>query len=439
MTSVLLALSGLADEADLVRAAPTVGLTVARRCVDAVDLLAAAAADHGSAVVLASGLPRLTPDLLSRLGDRTIIGVAADSLGRERLMRLGIDPVVDVAPSAQTTMQQVGDICRARRATDRAVAHPVEGPDELPVEDPIAQTAVPVRSTPARTPRPAAGLLAAVWGPPGAPGRTTVAMALAEVLAQRGHQVALVDADTYAPSIAAGLGLVEPTSGLLTACRLAEAGTLTAAGLTALTMPVAAPTVRARGRGARPPGAWRVLGGIDRVGRWPELRAAAVDRLWAVARSAFDVTVVDVGFCLEVDDAPGAWGRQRNAAALSAVQHGDRVIAVAEGSAQGALRFLAGWPDLGEETGRPATSVVCNRADRRVGQWRSAVHESLGRIPVHEVPDEPRAVQAAWDRGLTLGEVSRGSRILRALDDLAVELTQAATGGERPGVRVPAA
>ncbi|HAN70940.1 MAG TPA: hypothetical protein DCQ36_05050, partial [Actinobacteria bacterium] len=52
------------------------------------------------------------------------------------------------------------------------------------------------------------GRLVAVWGPMGAPGRTTIAVGIAEALAERGARVCLIDADTYAPSVALALGLV---------------------------------------------------------------------------------------------------------------------------------------------------------------------------------------------------------------------------------------
>ena len=41
------------------------------------------------------------------------------------------------------------------------------------------------------------GTVVAVWGPTGAPGRTTVAITLADELARLGHETLLVDADVY--------------------------------------------------------------------------------------------------------------------------------------------------------------------------------------------------------------------------------------------------
>jgi hypothetical protein len=111
MIDVVVALTGLPDEAEIVRGAEAVGLSIVRRCVDAVDLLAAAALSSGTPVVLASGLPRLTADVVERLGDRPIMGVAADALGAQRLERIGVEQVIIVAPSPLVTVQQVADVC----------------------------------------------------------------------------------------------------------------------------------------------------------------------------------------------------------------------------------------------------------------------------------------------------------------------------------------
>lgn len=410
MTDVVLALTGLAEESDLVKVAPEAGLTVLRRCVDSVDLLGAAAADPRIPVVLSAALPRLSSDVVGRLGQRVVIGLAGDSLGRDRLERLGIGTVLQTAPTPRETMQQVGDVCRARLAMA-----------EAPAGDPVppAGAALPAAAAGAsRQPRPAAappahglsgaGRFIAVWGPMGAPGRTTVALGVAETLAEQGARVCLIDADTYAPSVALALGLVEETSGLAAACRQADAGSLTPTALASATM------TAQEGRGQ-----WRILGGISRADRWVDVRPAAVDRVWAAAREAFDAVVVDVGFCLEVDATPGAWGRQRNAAAVSAVAEADHLIAVGQDSVLGAARLISAWPGVEERTGARGTTLVCNRSTRQARQWRSAVGLSLPPLPVIEVPDDLRAVRASWRQGRSLGQTARRSRARRAMAAIA--------------------
>ena len=420
MTPVLLALTGLADESELVRVAAGADLTVIRRCVDAVDLLGAAASDPTCPVVIASTLPRLTPDVIARLGHRVVVGLAADALGTERLSRLGVDPVIVVSPAPATTMQQVADVCQAG-VTPIAGDSPDDDRSTAEAHT-AAVTAAVATPWPAAHVRPQArsapdqglpvgmgtGSVVTVWGPMGAPGRTTVAIGLAEALSDRGLRVCLVDADTYAPSVAMALGLVEETSGMSVACRQAEAGTLSPTSLASLTM---SPRGAAHSR-------WRVLGGIAQASRWPDVRAAALDRLWQAARSSFDTVVVDVGFCLEEDDSPGAWARQRNAAALSATAEADRLVVVGDGSGLGAARLLAAWPAVDRQSNGVPVTLVRNRARGSGRAWQQAV-ASCGIPDVVDIPDDPRSVQGCWDRGQSLGEGARRSRARRAMVGLA--------------------
>lgn len=400
MTGVILALAGLPQEPDLVKAASGAGLTVVRRCVDAVDLLGAAAVDPSCPVIVSAALPRMSADVVTRLGARVRIGLAADALSGDRLTRLGIEPVLSTAPTPEATMQQVADVCRALavRATEPDDGL-VLGPSE---PDPVSATPVHGRERSGGGAVRAAGSVVAVWGPMGAPGRTTIAIGVAEALADDGARVCLVDADTYAPSVAMALGLVEETSGLSLACRSAEAGTLSPSSLAALTM-------------SMPDGRWRVLGGIARIDRWADVRPAGLDRLWPVARAAFDVVVVDTGFCLEADDSPGAWGRQRNAAARSALAEADHVLAVADDSPLGAARLLAAWPLVGAVAADVPVTVVRNRAAGGGAQWRDVVRSRVRTDRVVDVPHDPRTLRTCWSTGRSPGEVRRRSPVRRAL------------------------
>ncbi|HAN70941.1 MAG TPA: hypothetical protein DCQ36_05055, partial [Actinobacteria bacterium] len=50
---------------------------------------------------------------------RVVVGVATDSLGRDRLERLGVPTVLLTEPTARATMQQVADVCRAQASMAR--------------------------------------------------------------------------------------------------------------------------------------------------------------------------------------------------------------------------------------------------------------------------------------------------------------------------------
>ena len=255
-------------------------------------------------------------------------GSPSSASDADRLRTLGVVDVVLVGPTPAATVDQLAAACAA---TGQASVSP-SGVWSTGVWSPAQDGASPADPPHESAPQP--GILVAVWGPMGAPGRTTIAIALAEALAESGRRTCLVDADTYAPSVAMALGIVEEASGLIVACRHADNGSLTPAALGGLV------------RQVRP--GWAVLGGLARPDRWPDVRAGALDRVWAACRESFDVTVVDVGFCLEDDESAGPWSRRRNAAALTALAAADRVVAVADASASGAARVVHAWPDLAE-------------------------------------------------------------------------------------------
>ena len=83
----------------------------------------------------------------------------------------------------------------------------------------------------------------AVWGPTGAPGRTTVAVTVAAELAASGVATLLADADVYGGVVAQVLGFLDEAPGLAAAARLANNGQLDVAAL-AGAAPHAAPQLR---------------------------------------------------------------------------------------------------------------------------------------------------------------------------------------------------
>ena len=119
------------------------------------------------------------------------------------------------------------------------------------------------------------GRVLAVWGPTGAPGRTSVAIAVADEAARLGVSTLLADADPYGGIDAQTLGLLDESAGFALACREASAGRLDTAQLAL------------QSRQLRP--GLRVLTGIARADRWPELRPAAVQAVFARARHLLGV------------------------------------------------------------------------------------------------------------------------------------------------------
>jgi hypothetical protein len=200
--------AGAAWESALVQAcqAGEVAAQVMHRCYDLGDLLAVAAAGQAEVAIVAAGTRWLDHDALARLAAAglAVVGVAGsgDEAGERQLRQLGL---VHVAVDSEAPD---GLVDRARAALAAEAAEPAAD------DDPQAPGQVPVQVGPEQPsgqldPQPAAGqpdpddrrVLAAVWGPKGAPGRTTVAVNLA-FEAAAGGEVLLVDADTYGGAVA---------------------------------------------------------------------------------------------------------------------------------------------------------------------------------------------------------------------------------------------
>jgi MinD-like ATPase involved in chromosome partitioning or flagellar assembly len=257
------------------------------------------------------------------------------------------------------------------------------------------------------------GRLLAVWGPGGAPGRTTLAVALAAETASRGRSVLLVDADPYGGTVAQHLGVLDEVSGLLAAARLANAGGLDEQRLRSC----------ARGVGD----GLSVLSGLPRADRWPEVRPAAFADLLGQARSLADVVVVDCGFSLERGPADGGLdgpGPSRNLMTLAAVLDADEVLVVGSADPVGLARLARGLVDLHEVVPDVRPRVVVNRCRPTLGfgeeEVRGMVAGFVNPSGVHFVPDDQAAADRALMAGRSLvetGESGLRKAVARLADD----------------------
>ena len=198
----------------------------------------------------------------------------------------------------------------------------------------------------------ARGEVIAVWGPVGAPGRTTIAIGIAAELALAGYSVALGDVDTHGASVAPALGILDESPGFAAACRLAGADALTLAELERIGH-------------LYPVGAQRfwILTGLGRPTRWPELSAERVEATIARCRDWVDFTVLDTGSSLEVDEeiSSDLFAPRRNAATIAALGAADQVVAVGAGDPVGLSRFLRFHADLLSDVTTDAVTTVMNK------------------------------------------------------------------------------
>lgn len=274
------------------------------------------------------------------------------------------------------------------------------------------------------------GEVVVVWGSYGSPGRTTVAVNLAAELATVLDPVLLVDADTYGASVAQSLAVLDEAPGLAAACRAADQGTLDEDLLDRLT-----PEVR--------PGL-RVLTGLPRPDRWPEIRESALADVLEQARAVSRWVVVDVAPVLEQDEELSfdTAAPRRNGAALTALEAADRVVVVGAGDPLGLQRLVRALDLLDEHTRAPRTVVVTRVRPGPVGpepgrRITEALHRFAGADAVQLVPEDRDALDAAMLHGRTLREVRPGSPARQAVLRLAALVTgeEAQAGGGRTGPR----
>ncbi|MGX5680729.1 AAA family ATPase [Schumannella luteola] len=263
------------------------------------------------------------------------------------------------------------------------------------------------------------GTVIAVWGPGGAPGRTTVAISLAAELAALGHRVVLADVDTHAAAVAPSLGLLDEAPGFAAACRLAGTDSLTHDELERIAQFYESPA-----------GGFRVLTGLGRPSRWPELSGERVSAALERARSWVDVVVVDMASSLETDEEISSdfFAPRRNAATLAALRAADRLVIVGSADPVGLSRLLRNHGDALEAAERSDATVVMNRVRSSAMGLGAAtqVRQALARFGgIHDpvlVPHDQHAFDSAILGGRTVTDAAPRSPARVALRDLAAAL-----------------
>lgn len=259
----------------------------------------------------------------------------------------------------------------------------------------------------------------AVWGPHGAPGRSTLAIQLAVELSRRGRRTALVDTDTVAPALALLLGLSDDAPGVAAACRRAERGALDSAELTRL-----ATTVATGG------GDIEVLPGINRPSRWPELSSTRLRATLGACREWSEETVVDVAAAFDADEEVtyDLAGPRRHAATTASLNEADLIIAVASADPLGISRFVREHAELRRLTAPTPVVVVVNQVrpgplgiDAR-GQVRRTLERFAGITDVVFLPFDQRAADAALLHARPMTDVAPRSPFLAAVRRLASTL-----------------
>ena len=404
----------LAAESDLLSEAVTSGAVIVRRCVDAADLLAAATREPSAIVVLTASVARLDGEIVARLlqTSHAVVGLVSQRHDEEMLVAWRVPMIVqaDVRGALTSTLvalTSVGGVWQAPGVDAHAMPAHVMPAHVMPAHVMSAHGA--------DSPPPVSALwhasspLIAVWGPHGAPGRSCTAIGVADELARSGVSCCLIDADLAAPSLDCNLGVLAETSGLLVSGRQADRGLLTAAAVRA-----SAREIRSR---------LAVLTGLPAPHRSADIRPSAMRAVLAIARSAFDVVVVDMGATALERAMPKAPTVDHDAQDVSdaVLEEATLLVAVARDTPLGMTRLVRAW----HPTAMPAVIGLVSSDRPRPGE--RAIREAGLDLPVEVIRADER-----WGRaqraGATLAEVaprSRARRGYRRLADRALDVVPA--------------
>jgi MinD-like ATPase involved in chromosome partitioning or flagellar assembly len=352
-----------------------------RRCRDIVELRAVAHASQVDAVIVDAGLRGLDRDVVTNL---VAVGV--------RLVALRVDDVGDPVGLDGTSV--VEDLQDLPEALQQPAAQKIHLEQPFPAD-------------------PGSGRVVAVWGPVGSPGRTTVAIELAAALSRQGDDVMLLDVDTTGPSVAQLMGLIDDTSGVAAAARLAAERSLTPDDLAGLAVAI--------------PSGPRILVGLPATERWIELRSGSVDEVLRCARGTVPWTLADIGAGIEGHDLDWAEpdAPQRYSAARATLATADAVVCVGRTDPVGLSRLLRELPKVRSLAPTAMIEVILNRSSSRADtrQASELVKDLAGVVPRH-FPDDAGQVRKAQLLGVPVAELSGGSPLVGAVDQLADEVRE---------------
>lgn len=377
------------------------GLRLVRRCVDLADLLAVCRAGLVQVVVVAAGLARLDADDVAgmrALGVSVLVVESSQEPGSA--LALGATDVVSASVSPDVLVERI------RRCA--------ESPSARSEQARVLATTPPPDDA-------GHGRVVAVCSAAGSPGRSTLAVGAAGLLARRGRPAMLVDADVAGGAVSTLLGMVDDTPGLPAACRSAARGRLDPAVLAAHAVAVS--------------DQMRVLTAAPRPDRWRELRPSALRTVLSTARSLADVVVVDCGAGLPDVEREPYPASSPGAVTAAVLAEADVALLVASADPVGMVRLGHLLESVDEVM--PDTSpvlVVTRVRGSVVGRHPEAqVRQTLARVApglrAHLLPDDPEAVDRAARRGEPVVDVAPASDLARALEVLVADVIDPEVSG----------
>jgi len=257
----------------------------------------------------------------------------------------------------------------------------------------------------------------AIWGPNGSPGKSTLALNLADALAKAGLRVLLVDTDLVSPSLALQLGVEDQASGISAACKLAREANLDAAQLQRIVVSV-------RGGSTN----FALLPGISGASRWPEITPSAIESILRVSAGIFDVAIFDTASSLEPALRTDAAALSRNELTRHLLASVDHVLAVVGCDPVSMQRMVRQIADVQKFRSGLALSLVVNRVrDSSFGanpeKQVSQLFAQLAKIePSYFLFEDSLGHDSALRNGLPVRLAKRRSPYLKGVNLVAVGL-----------------
>lgn len=396
---------------------------VAHRCADLAELLGCAAAGQGEIAAISADLRGLDASVVAELGGQGlhILGVyrPGDEEARVQLARWGVEAVV----SADTNLADLDDVLGLLLAGSHAGAwspgaEAVHVPAQWSEEVAKPEDGEACDITGREEPSTQRGQVVMVWGPLGAPGRSTVALNLAAEFAAEHGGAMLIDADTYGASLAQMLGLLDEAPGLAAAVRAADQGVLDRTVLVDIAAHIKS--------------GLSVITGMPRPDRWPEIRQHALADVLEKARECASWVVVDVAFCLEEDEELSfdTSAPRRNQATLTTLEAADQVVVVGGADPVGLQRLIRGLEDIKERSQVPRSVLINRVRPAAVGRdperkMREVLQRFAGLEAMSFAPQDSHTCDAALLAGESLIVAAPKSAIRQSIAQLASEVAGA--------------
>ena len=249
------------------------------------------------------------------------------------------------------------------------------------------------------------------WGSSGS-GKSSLATNLAFEFALAGKRVYLVDADSYHPSIAALLGLIDAGAGISGCLRLCRTNRITVEDVVRLSETIEFDNQRVD-----------VITGMPALSRWPELDADSLHQLSDLLAAHADLVVWDVASYLELSLFGAVSGTQRNEATNTLLEISDLTFGTFLADPVGVNRFLFDCKAISGEiwpvANRVRSSVLGKKPE---SQMAKVLSEAAGLLPKEFIREDP-----GFDHMLATGKPlrfqGRNSKALEAIARLAKKAT----------------